>query len=160
MENVNQLRTMWFEPPQKRLALWRDFRKSLDTYNLKFTCTQVCKWWSYAPLNNLSLDPYDIQTWRSVWEMLHCGDFCKFSTAIGMSYTLFYIDEKLENSILRVYDHQNSDIYMTTLIDGRWLLNYNLHDVVDWHSVKHTMDVQETWRCKDVVEVTKHNLLV
>lgn len=75
-----------------------------------------------------------------------------------MSYTLFYIDEKLENNILRIYDHENSDIYMTTLIDGRWLLNYNLSQVIDWSLVKDTIDVQQQWSCKDVVEVTKHNL--
>lgn len=149
---------MWFDPPQKRLAQWRSFRKGLDTDNLQETCHQVCQWWSFAPLSNLSLDPYDTQTWPSVWEMLHLGDFCKFSTAIGMSYTLFYIDEKLENNILRIYDHENSDIYMTTLIDGRWLLNYNLSQVIDWSLVKDTIDVQQQWSCKDVVEVTKHNL--
>ena len=160
MENVNQLRTMWFEPPQKRLATWRSFRMGLGTDNLEETCRQVHQWWSFAPLNNMSVDPYTIDTWPSVWEMLHRGDFCKFSTAIGMSYTLFYIDEKIENNILRVYDHENSDIYMTALIDGRWLLNYNLTQVVEWDTVKDTLDVEETFKCTDVVEATKHNLSV
>lgn len=152
---------MWFEPPQKRLSTWRSFRMGLSEIDdLESVCRQVHQWWSFAPLNNLSLDPYEIETWPSVWEMLHQGDFCKFSTAIGMSYTLFYIDEKIENNILRVYDHENSDIYMTALIDGRWLLNYNLTQVVEWNTVKHTLDVQENFKCKDVVSVTKHNLAV
>ena len=85
---------MWFESPQKRLASWRNFRKGLDINDLLHTCRDVCEWWRYAPLSNISLDPYDIETWPSVWEMLHRGDYCKFSTAIGMSYTLFYIDQK------------------------------------------------------------------
>ena len=149
---------MWFESPQKRLASWRNFRKGLDIKDLSKTCRDVCEWWRYAPLSNISLDPYEIQTWPSVWEMLHRGNYCKFSTAIGMAYKLFYIDEKVENRIIRVYDHANSDIYMTALIDGRWLLNYNLSEVADWSSVKDTLDVQESFLCKDVVEVTKHNL--
>lgn len=149
---------MWFESPQKRLASWRNFRKGLDINDLLHTCRDVCEWWRYAPLSNISLDPYDIETWPSVWEMLHRGDYCKFSTAIGMSYTLFYIDEKVENRIIRVYDQANSDIYMTALIDGRWLLNYNLSEVADWSSVKDSLQVQESFLCKDVVKVTKHNL--
>ncbi len=149
---------MWFESPQKRLASWRNFRKRLDISDLLDTCRDVCEWWRYAPLSNISLDPYDIHTWPSVWEMLHRGDYCKFSTAIGMSYTLFYIDQKVENRIIRVHDQANSDIYMTALIDERWLLNYNLTEVADWSSVKDTLQVQESFLCKDVVESTKHNL--
>ena len=102
---------MWFESPQKRLASWRNFRKGLDINDLSKTCRDVCEWWRYAPLSNISLDPYEIQTWPSVWEMLHRGNYCKFSTAIGMAYTLFYIDENIENRIIRVYDQANSDIY-------------------------------------------------
>lgn len=149
---------MWFESPQKRLASWRTFRQGLEVSEMSSTCNDVCEWWRYAPLSNISLDPYDIQTWPSVWEMLHRGKYCKFSTAIGMSYTLFYIDENIENRIIRVYDQTNSDIYMTALIDGRWLLNYNLTEVVDWSSVKDSLEVQESFLCKDVVTVTKHNL--
>ena len=149
---------MWFESPQKRLASWRDFRKGLDVNDLLNTCRDVCEWWRYAPLSNISLDPYEIQTWPSVWEMLHRGNYCKFSTSIGMAYTLFYIDENIENRIIRVYDQANSDIYMTALIDGRWLLNYNLTEVAEWSSVKDTLEVQESFLCTDVVEVTKHNL--
>ena len=87
---------MWFDPPQRRLASWREFRKSLDTSDIEDTCVRIFSWWSYAPLAAISIDPYDVRTWPSVWEMLHRGDFCKFSTAIGMSYTFFYIDEKLK----------------------------------------------------------------
>ena len=158
MENVNYLRTMWFEPPQKRLASWREFRQSLRPKDLTETCDDVFMWWKYAPQSALSLDPYDVSTWPSVWEMLHQGDYCKFSTAIGMSYTFFYIDGKLKNRILRVYDHENSDIYMTALIDERWLLNYNLSEIADWDAVKDKLDIQESWDCSDVVEVTKYNL--
>jgi hypothetical protein len=151
---------MWFESPQRRLASWRTFRQGLDVNDLSDTCHDVCKWWGFAPMSNISLDPYDIQTWPSVWEMLHRGNYCKFSTAIGMEYTLFYIDEKIENRIIRVYDEANSDIYMTALIDGRWLLNYNLTEVADWSSVKDSLQVQESFLCKDVVAATKHNLSV
>lgn len=151
---------MWFEPPQKRLASWRDFRRSLDTSDIEDTCTRIFQWWRFAPLHNLSIDPYDVRTWPSVWEMLHQGDFCKFSTAIGMSYTFFYIDEKIKNRILRVYDHENSDIYMTTLINNKWLLNYNISTVADWSQVQDKLTVQESWACKDIVEATKHQVAV
>jgi len=156
VENVNQLRTMWFNSPQRRLASWREFRKSLDTSNFDDTCEQIFNWWSFAPLSALSIDPYDVRTWPSVWEMLHRGDYCKFSTAIGMSYTFFYIDEKLKNNILRVYDHENSDIYMTALIQDKWLLNYNKSSIAKWSEVQDNITVQESWTCKDIVETTKH----
>jgi len=92
--------------------------------------------------------------------MLHQGDYCKFSTAIGMSYTFFYIDEKLKNNIIRVYDHDNSDIYTTTLIDNKWLLNYNMSSVAKWKDVQDKLTVQESWSCTDIVEATKHNVAI
>lgn len=160
MENVNQLRTMWLEPPQSRLAHWREFRKSLDPDNIDSLCYSICKWWSFAPQQNLSIDPYDPVTWPSVWEMLHQGDYCKYSTAIGMAYTVFYVNQKIKNKVLRVHDLENHDIYMTTLIDNRILLNYNYGEVATWDSVKANLDIQDSWDCTSVVEMTKHRISI
>lgn len=148
---------MWLDPPQKRLANWREFRRELDTTDVKAACEQVSQWWRFAPQSTLSIDPYDISTWPSVWEMLHQGDYCKFSTAIGMAYTIFYIDESVKNRILRVYDHANSDIYMTALINEHWLLNYNLCEMTEYNKVRNALEIQESWNTKDVVETTKFN---
>lgn len=148
---------MWLDPPQKRLANWRAFRRELDTTDVKAACEKVSQWWQFAPQSTLSIDPYDISTWPSVWEMLHQGDYCKFSTAIGMAYTIFYIDESVENRILRVYDHVNSDIYMTALINEHWLLNYNLCEMTEYNNVRNALEIQESWNTKDVVETTKFN---
>lgn len=157
MENVNHLRTMWMESPQKRLAMWREFRKSLELDNLRETCEKIDEWWSYAPQSNLSLDPYDVATWPSVWEMLHRGDFCKFSTAIGMSYTFHYLDENIKNDVLIVHDHKHEDIYMTALIDDSLLLNYNTIEVASWNEVNTDLEIKERWTCHDIVNSTSQN---
>lgn len=148
---------MWLDPPHKRLANWREFRRELDSADVNAACEKVSQWWQFAPQSALSIDPYDISTWPSVWEMLHQGDYCKFSTAIGMAYTIFYIDESVKNRILRVYDHVNSDIYMTALINEHWLLNYNLCEMTEYNNVRNALEIQESWNTKDVVETTKFN---
>lgn len=157
MENVNQLRVMWFEPPHKRLATWRDFRKSLTGKTVEEIAEQVCQWWATAPIGPRNVDPYDATTWPDAWEMLHEGQFCKSTVAIGMSYTIFYIDKNIENKLIRIQDLDNRDIYITALIDNKFLLNYNYGEVVEWSKVQDTIKIQETWDCHQVVQTTKYH---
>ena len=50
-----------------------------------------------APISKMTIDPVDSRTWLTPWEMLHSGDFCENSIALGMSYTIFYANENIPN---------------------------------------------------------------
>tara|TARA_Y100000022_G_C13144079_1_gene326327 strand:+ start:121 stop:573 length:453 start_codon:yes stop_codon:yes gene_type:complete len=118
------IHTAWFESPSTRLSQWREFRKGLDTDNTSEVCNIVVDWWKMAPISKMTIDPVDSNTWPTPWEMLHSGDFCENSLALGMSYTIFYANESIPNELLYVTDRNNSTQKLCAWIDNKYLLNY------------------------------------
>ena len=118
------IHTAWFESPSTRLSQWREFRKGLDTDNTQEVCNIVIDWWKMAPISKISIDPVDSNTWPTPWEMLHSGDFCENSLALGMSYTIYYANETIPNELLYVTDRKNSTQKLCAWIDNKYLLNY------------------------------------
>ncbi len=118
------IHTAWFESPSTRLSQWREFRKGLDTDNTQEVCNIVIDWWKMAPISKMSIDPVDSSTWPTPWEMLHSGDFCENSLALGMSYTIYYANETIPNELLYVTDRKNSTQKLCAWIDNKYLLNY------------------------------------
>ena len=118
------IHTAWFESPSTRLSQWREFRKGLDTDNTQEVCNIVIDWWKMAPISKMSIDPVDSSTWPTPWEMLHSGDFCENSLALGMSYTIYYAKETIPNELLYVTDRKNSTQKLCAWIDNKYLLNY------------------------------------
>ena len=118
------INTAWLESPSTRLSQWREFRKGLDTDNTQEVCNIVIDWWKMAPISKMSIDPVDSSTWPTPWEMLHSGDFCENSLALGMSYTIYYANETIPNELLYVTDRKNSTQKLCAWIDNKYLLNY------------------------------------
>ena len=119
------IHTTWFESPSNRLSQWRDFRKGLDTDDIFKVCNTVIDWWKMAPISKMTIDPVDSSTWPTPWEMLHSGNFCENSRALGMSYTIHYANENIPNNLLYITDRENSIHKLCTLIDNKYLLNYS-----------------------------------
>ena len=78
-----------------------------------------------APISSWTIDPVDSSTWPTPWEMLHSGNFCDNSIALGMSYTIHYANEHIPNRLLYVTDRENSIQKLCALIDNKYLLNYS-----------------------------------
>jgi hypothetical protein len=114
----------WFEAPSIRLSKWRDFRKGLDTKNTLEVCQTVVDWWKMAPLSSITIDPVDSNTWPTPWEMLHTGNFCENSLALGMSYTIYYANDSIPNELMFVTCKENSTQKLCAWIDNKYLLNY------------------------------------
>lgn len=114
----------WFESPSTRLGMWREFRRSLDTTNTREVCSIVIKWWESAPLVSIAIDPVDASRWPTPWEMLHQGDFCENSLALGMSYTIYYANHDIKNELIYVTCRTKSFQQLCVLIDNKHLLNY------------------------------------
>ena len=113
----------WYEAPSIRLSKWRNFRKSLNTQNTLEVCQTVVDWWKMAPLSSMTIDPVDSDTWPTPWEMLHSGDFCENSLALGMSYTIYYANDSISNELLFIIDRERSIQRLCVAIDNKYLLN-------------------------------------
>ena len=133
----------WFEPPSKRLALWRDFRQSLDTSNISDVCKTVMDWWQGAPLLNITIDPVDSTNWPTPWEMLHQGDFCEDSLALGIAYTIYYANPDIKNELIYITNKKQSFQKLCVLIDNKHLLNYERSVISNFTDLK---DIEFSFR--------------
>ena len=119
----------WFESPKTRLSMWRQFRQSLDTSDTHEVCNTVVTWWKSAPISSMTIDPVNWSAWPTPWEMLHSGNFCENSLALGMSYTIYYANPNIKNELLYITDRKNSKEILCSLIGNKHLLNYE-HGVI------------------------------
>ena len=72
----------------------------------------------------MTIDPVESNTWPTPWEMLHSGNFCEDSMALGMSYTIHYANETIPNELMYITDRNNSTQQLCAWIDNKYLLNY------------------------------------
>ncbi len=141
----------WFESPSTRLNRWRQFRNGLNTDIVIDVCETVINWWKMAPISNMTIDPVDSSTWPTPWEMLHSGNFCDNSLALGMSYTIYYANEDIPNELLYVTDRKNSIQKLCAMIDNKYLLNYSYGAI----STLPTENVSISF-CKNIADVVKN----
>tara|TARA_X000001036_G_C20109555_1_gene574615 strand:+ start:52 stop:504 length:453 start_codon:yes stop_codon:yes gene_type:complete len=140
----------WYESPSTRLNRWRAFRKGLNTDNTKDVCELVIDWWKMAPISSWTIDPVDSDTYPTPWEMLHSGNFCENSMALGMSYTIHYANEKIPNSLMYITDREKSIQKLCVLIDNKYLLNYSYGAI----STLPTENISISF-CKKIADVIK-----
>ena len=95
------------------------------------------EWWKTAPIVSVSIDPVNSEHWPTPWEMLHQGDFCDNSLALGMSYTIYYANNDIPNELVYITDRQNSIEKLCAWIDNKYLLNYE-HGVISTLPTKNT----------------------
>lgn len=129
-------------PPDARLAHWKEFRKSLAELDEQAQLEAVAQYWSKTPLLTIAYNPDDATTWDSAWEMIHDGNWCRSSIAIGMEATLRLAGWAPERLLLRhIIDRDISEQIMILRIDAQWALNY------DWgHLVPYPQTTQQILR--------------
>ena len=142
----------WYEAPSTRLSQWRNFRKGLDTNDTYAVCETVVQWWKMAPISSMTIDPVESSTWPTPWEMLHIGDFCEDSLALGMSYTIYYANDTIPNELLYIVDRGRAIQRLCVLIDNKYLLNLE-HGTI---SKLPTKEMVISYR-KNIADVIKHN---
>lgn len=130
--------------------MWRDFRKSLDTNNIFDVCNTVIAWWQSAPLVSIAIDPVNSSQWPTPWEMLHQGDFCEDSLALGMSYTIYYANPDIENELLYITCREKSLQRLCALIDNKYLLNFE-RGVISTLPTDETCTVNYSTKIKSII---------
>jgi hypothetical protein len=124
---------MWDLKSADRLKLWREFRLSLDNYQLFEALERVSNLWSFAPFVDYYLDPAKPSEWPSPWDLLHENYYCDLAKTSGMLYTIALSKHgrcnKLELSILK---HKKKKHCINILsVNNELVLNYEFNSIVN-----------------------------
>lgn len=154
--NISQLQNLWMRSPDERLASWRDFRIELQSTmvgcvdNIPVsTLAAVSDWWTQVPEVSLAIDPYNSETWPTVWEIICEGECCKYSRGLAMAYNVQYLYADADVKLCRIRDHKYNDEYMIAKYNGRYMLNSPHDTVVDLANVDF-IEIRETWNTKNI----------
>lgn len=121
------MHTTWQLPPEERLQLWRKFRNTLQDMD-DLECLQaVVDWWKMAPIGSRVIDPYNKKTWPDPWAMLYEGKMDENAIALGMAYTLHFIEWPCKVSFIQ--DTKKGCLGLVVIVDGSYILNYNYGSV-------------------------------
>lgn len=75
---------------EERLALWPQFRNTLET--CEDPIQETINFYSAAPSVSLNADPWDQSTWPDPWELLKENVYCEFTRVLGIGYSLQLTD--------------------------------------------------------------------
>lgn len=121
---------MWNLLPSERLRCWHDFRKNLDTMSKHEAIEQTGHLWSYTPFVNHYLTTDNLNVWPNPWELLYENIYCDLAKALGIVYTLYLTNHKLDIEIRIYKNYSTAETYNLVWIDkGKYVLNL-LHDEV------------------------------
>ena len=136
--------------PSERLQDWRKFRETLDIFDSSWPPAEdrVIEWWSTMPFSNRAIDIYDSKQWPTPWELVYYGDYCKSSISLGIAYTLCLIGNDWRKRIkLLLIDDNGLDIFLSVLLDDKYLINYNYKEIIEFDSLD--VKVLETFSCDE-----------
>jgi hypothetical protein len=131
--------------PTSRLQDWKDFREELRVEPESKALQLTADYWAKAPLMKCAYDFNDCTDWPSAWEMINAGEWCPYSVAIGMEFTLRLAGWNPERlTLLTIRDYDISDERMILKIDESLVLNYNVGMVEEYPKTTH--DVMAAFR--------------
>jgi hypothetical protein len=157
--NISQLRNLWLRSPDERLACWREFR--IEAQTVYSNCAgnplpileSISTWWDQVPLVSVAMDPYNFETWPTIWEIIHQGECCKYSRGLAMACNIHYIDRDVTVTLDRVHDHTYHDEYLIATYNNEFVLN-SLHGaVISIHDAA-SLEIRETWDIQAVLTNT------
>lgn len=118
-----------------RLKKWHDLREKLKDVDIKQQCIEVDNFWQQCPLNSHYLHPIDIEVWPGPWELIFENNYCVYSRALGMIYTLLLLGVN-DIDLVDAKDDNSEDVVLVLVDNAKYVLNYwpntvlnnNLHD--------------------------------
>lgn len=124
--------------PKERLSSWKELRKNIVDLPEIVQLETVAEYWAKAPLLKMAYDPDDLPNWPSPWEMVHDGNWCCYSVAVGMEATLRLSGwDHNRLKVLYIRDYDISDQKCVLKIDDTLLLNYNINMIIEYPETKH-----------------------
>lgn len=131
--------------PQERIADWKALRAQIAELDDDAALLAVARYWQQAPLSKMAYDPELPEEWMSPWEMVSAGDWCPYSRAIGMEFTLRlagWDTARLKLVLMRDYDV--SQQLLVLKVDDQLVLNYEEGEVIPYPATDQTILV--TWQ--------------
>ena len=123
--------TVFDEYGTKRLAVWRQFRESLETSPTPLE--DVAELWCHAPFVSPYLDPQLPTEWPDPWHLMLDLRLDDLALVLGMLYTIKltqrFIDTKCEIH-MSMCPEKNSTQYLL-LVDNSHVLNLDHGTVVE-----------------------------
>lgn len=108
---------------ESRLRSWSRLRSELSQSSLQNICIAVDKFWQCAPINNHYLHPDYIQDWPDPWTLLYDNNYCTYSRALGMIYSLLLLDTK-KIELVEAKDDNSNEVVLVLVNDAKYVLNY------------------------------------
>lgn len=102
---------------EDRLAIWSDFRRSLETS--EDPLQDVIDFYNKAPLSRIAADPWTRSTWPDPWELLAENKYCPFVKILAICYTL-QLTDCLSQAVYEIHitrDNENSATYYLLYVD-------------------------------------------
>lgn len=156
MNNINDYRLFWLKSPDDRLKQWREMRKEYNYESIKKLCDDVWTFWISSPDVSKTIDPYTISSWPTIWEIIKEGNTCKYSKSLAAAYNIFYINDEYDIVIARVYDTTNSDIYIATIINNKYVLTPYSNEVEIWENINSNLKIEEQVNITNVLDMVKN----
>jgi hypothetical protein len=158
MEDVKNYKEIWLKSPQERLKIIRNFRKQYQFITDQKLISDVWDLWKTCPEKSKIVDPYNIKSWLTLWEIISIGEICKYSSALAASYLIHYMEPSIKIVICRVYDKIQNDIYITSLINDAYIILPHNQEVQLWDSIKSNIEIQEVWNISDIIDIVNHQI--
>jgi hypothetical protein len=138
-------------PPDERLSTWSNFRRQLDISEDPFR--DSIDFWLTAPFvpYNKDVDPYNVKSWPTPWEIIIENKYDDFTKALLMSWTLKLTDKFKDSKIeIKTYiDNKNKRQYNMVFINDAQVLNY-----VD-NAVTTPQEVPESFFIENIIQVER-----
>jgi len=128
---------IWQLPPEARLVLWRNFRKTLEGQNLIDAGTAAAQWWSTVPMLETSGSvsaPWATDAWPDPWNLISTGPLDHTHTSVAIAYSLWMVarpEDRDRIELAVINSQERRQILLTVLIDNQWLINYTSGKIVD-----------------------------
>jgi len=128
----------WNLRVNERLCLWKDFRKKLDTLDLKPALNELNSSWGAVPFVGYYLDPADPDSWPEPWTLIAENYWCDLAKALGILYTLYFTEHRNSDIDLRIFYSNKNKVrhHLVFVNQGEHILNYYPWEIVNIESVQ------------------------
>lgn len=139
---------IWSYSAEKRLVIWRNFRKTLEWKDLPEAARDLAIWWKDIPSIEGFSTPWATDSWPDPWNLIVHGPLTHTLTSVAMAYTLWMTalrEDKDRIELAVINDRAKRTVSLVVLIDTNLLINYNIGEVTDMSQITDDVEILSTY---------------
>ena len=140
---------MWIEDYDSRLRSYRHLRQALPHAKLERQLEVINQWWIDAPAGTNIIHWQDRDNWPNPWELLAESVYDELAKALGIAYTILFVNNNVDVSILRAMDTNGNDCIVVS-VNNKYILNWDSESVIS--TPVQEFRIQETLDCNALKE--------